>query len=171
MHGHNSPLQTDIDNRASGNSAAIISEALTVICERVSSVYSMRHTGNGDCLSSPQRTTPRRCPARGDAEVARRQDCEGNCERRVEAMDETTFQQKLTELVSEIGTLPDAERSKLEVLADQTRARHEKLKATVASLHDSIDYLRLSIKYLLFDLEATRRENDYLRKMLEEPEA
>jgi hypothetical protein len=26
----------------------------------------------------------------------------------------------------------------------------------------------LSIKYLLFDLEATRRENSYLRKMLEE---
>lgn len=87
-------------------------------------------------------------------------------------MDETTFQQKLAELVSEIGTLPDAERSKLEVLAEQTRARHEKLKATVANLHESIDYLRLSIKYLLFDLEATRRENDYLRKMLEEePEA
>ena len=30
------------------------------------------------------------------------------------------------------------------------------------------DFLRLSIKYLLFDLEATRRENAYLRKMLEE---
>ena len=39
---------------------------------------------------------------------------------------------------------------------------------SVASLQDSLDYLRLSIKYLLFDLEATRRENSYLRKMLEE---
>lgn len=86
-------------------------------------------------------------------------------------MDETTFQCKLAELVREITTLPDGERSRLEALAEQTRQRHEKLKATVSSLHDSIDYLRLSIKYLLFDLEATRRENDYLRKMLEEPEA
>ncbi|OWY70709.1 hypothetical protein B7486_13975 [cyanobacterium TDX16] len=171
MHGLNPPLQTDIRRCASGNSAAIIIAVPTNICARILLIFNARHIGNGDCLSSPQRTTPRRCPARGDAEVARRQNCEGNCERRVEAMDETTFQQKLTELVSEIGTLPDAERSKLEVLADQTRARHEKLKATVASLHDSIDYLRLSIKYLLFDLEATRRENDYLRKMLEEPEA
>jgi hypothetical protein len=87
-------------------------------------------------------------------------------------MDETIFQQKLTELVQEIATLPSDERAKLEALAEETKQRHEKLKATVTSLQDSIDYLRLSIKYLLFDLEATRRENEYLRKMLEEePEA
>ena len=87
-------------------------------------------------------------------------------------MDENTFQQKLTELVQEIATLPTDERAKLEALAEETKQRHEKLKATVTSLQDSIDYLRLSIKYLLFDLEATRRENEYLRKMLEEePEA
>ena len=30
-----------------------------------------------------------------------------------------------------------------------------------------LDYLRLRAKYLSFDLEATRRENRYLRKMLE----
>jgi len=35
-------------------------------------------------------------------------------------------------------------------------------------LQESIDFLRLGIKYLLFDLEATRRENGYLRKMLEQ---
>lgn len=87
-------------------------------------------------------------------------------------MDESTFQQKLAELVTEIETLPREERTKIEAIAAQTRQRHEKLKATVVSLHDSLDYLRLSIKYLLFDLEATRRENEYLRKMLEEePEA
>ena len=39
------------------------------------------------------------------------------------------------------------------------------------SLQESIDFLRLSIKYILFDLEATRRENQYLRKMLEETDA
>jgi len=83
-------------------------------------------------------------------------------------MDEKTFQQKLSELVQEIGTLPPGERAKLEALAQETRERHKRLKQTVSSLQDSIDYLRLSIKYLLFDLEATRRENNYLRKMLEE---
>ena len=83
-------------------------------------------------------------------------------------MDEGTFQKKLSELVSEIDTMPEAERTKLATLAEQTKERHNELKKTVTTLHESIDFLRLSIKYLLFDLEATRRENSYLRKMLED---
>jgi len=83
-------------------------------------------------------------------------------------MDEKEFQRKLTELMAEITTLPPAERARLQQLADETKARHEKLRATVNSLQESLDYLRLSIKYLVFDLEATRRENTYLRKLLEE---
>ncbi len=81
------------------------------------------------------------------------------------------FQSKLADLMSEISNLPDAERQRLTELAEKTRARHEKLKQTVAGLQESLDYLRLSIKYLVFDLEATRRENAYLRRMLEEAEA
>ena len=76
-------------------------------------------------------------------------------------MKEEEFQAKLAELMGEISTLPPAERVKLE-------KRHERLKATVSGLQESLDYLRLSIKYLVFDLEATRRENSYLRKILEE---
>src|SRR5881394_3737072 len=83
-------------------------------------------------------------------------------------MREEEFQTKLAELMGEISTLPASERAKLEQLADETRARHERLKQTVSGLQESLDYLRLSIKYLVFDLEATRRENGYLRKMLEE---
>ncbi len=83
-------------------------------------------------------------------------------------MNEQEFQSKLSELMGEISTLPPIERQKLEKLADETRERHEQLKKTVNNLQESLDYLRLSIKYLVFDLEATRRENGYLRKMLEE---
>ena len=83
-------------------------------------------------------------------------------------MDEATFQEKLGELVKEIGTLPASQRKKLELLAAQTKQRHTELRKSVSTLQESLDYLRLSIKYLLFDLEATRRENAYLRKMLEE---
>jgi hypothetical protein len=36
-----------------------------------------------------------------------------------------------------------------------------------SGLEESMDYLRLQIKYLMFDLEATRRENRYLRQLLE----
>ena len=83
-------------------------------------------------------------------------------------MNESTFQKKLAELVAEIGTLPEEDRARLQMLAEETRERHQKLKETVSNLQESIDFLRLSIKYMLFDLEATRRENQQLRKMLDE---
>src|SRR5881628_2480692 len=89
-------------------------------------------------------------------------------EREKRIMTKAEFQSKLPELMGEITTLPPTERKKLEKLANETRERHERLRQTVSSLQESLDYLRLSIKYLVFDLEATRRENGYLRKMLEE---
>lgn len=85
-------------------------------------------------------------------------------------MDETTFQKRLTELLSEIATLPASQRSKLELLVSDTKKRHEQLRANASNVQESLDYLRVSIKYLLFDLEATRRENSYLRKMLQRNE-
>lgn len=81
-------------------------------------------------------------------------------------MNEQDFHGKLTELMGEISALPTIERDKL--AADQTRQRNDQVTRTVTSLQESLDYLRLSIKYLVFDLEATRRENGYLRKMLEQ---
>ncbi len=82
-------------------------------------------------------------------------------------MNETTFQKRLTELLSEIATLPASQRSKLELLVADTKKQHEQLKVTTSNVQESLDYLRVAIKYLLFDLEATRRENSYLRKMLQ----
>ena len=82
-------------------------------------------------------------------------------------MDETTFQKRLAELLSEIASLPASQRSKLELLVADTKKRHEQLRASAGNVQESLDYLRVAIKYLLFDLEATRRENSYLRKMLQ----
>jgi len=84
------------------------------------------------------------------------------------AMDEATLQRKLAELVAEIATLPADKRNELERTAAQVQQRHAELRTTVAQLQDSIDFVRISIKYLLFDLEATRRENVALRRMLED---
>src|SRR5262245_55111621 len=83
-------------------------------------------------------------------------------------VDETIFQAKLNELMSQIETLPEGERDRIKQLAAETRQRHENIKKSVNTLQESLDFLRLWIKYLLFDLEATRRENAYLRKMLEQ---
>ena len=85
-----------------------------------------------------------------------------------EKMDEAAFEARLNELVNEISTIPQPEREKLIKLAQKTRDCHQELKKSVDKLGDSLDYLRVSIKYLMFDLEATRRENSYLKKLLEE---
>jgi nitric oxide reductase activation protein len=82
-------------------------------------------------------------------------------------MTDHEFQAKLGQLLDQINTLPASERPKLEALAAETRDRHERMKKTIGELQDSLDHLRLSVKYLVFDLEATRRENKYLRSLID----
>lgn len=81
-------------------------------------------------------------------------------------MDEASFESKLNELVKEIGSIPTSEQKKIVILAKKSAETHKKLKNSISTLQESLDYLRVSIKYLLFDLEATRRENVYLKKLL-----
>ncbi len=83
-------------------------------------------------------------------------------------MDEQSFQDKFADLMSRIQKLPDNERRRLEHIAEEARRRRRCLQASVAQLQDSLDHLRLTIKYLVFDLEATRRENKYLRQLVEQ---
>ncbi len=82
-------------------------------------------------------------------------------------MDDRNFQEKLSELVNEIDRLPSDEKKRLNNIADEAKARQARMKKMIATLTENLDYLRLSVKYLVFDLEATRRENKYLRDMLE----
>jgi len=82
-------------------------------------------------------------------------------------VNEQDFQQKLGDLITQINGLAPDKREQLSKLAEETKDRHDRMKQTVADLQESLDYLRLSIKYVLFDLEATRRENAYLRKLLD----
>ncbi len=81
-------------------------------------------------------------------------------------MDEMTFQEKMNQILDRIRDLPGAERATTET-TDTTTARHAQVQQSVGELQEALDYLRLSVKYLVFDLEATRRENAYLRRMLE----
>ncbi|MHC4119641.1 MAG: hypothetical protein ACYSWO_19250 [Planctomycetota bacterium] len=83
-------------------------------------------------------------------------------------MDETNLEDKLNELVKEFGEGADPQSRKLAKLAKQAQANRKKLEKSIDSLQESLDYLRVCIKYQVFDLEATRRENKYLRKLLEE---
>lgn len=81
-------------------------------------------------------------------------------------MNEQDFDTRLSTLMTQIEHMPDADQGQLRKLAEETKQRRERMNATVEQLQESLDYLRLSVKYLVFDLEATRRENQYLRKLL-----
>lgn len=83
-------------------------------------------------------------------------------------MDGELFKKQLDALIAEIGSLPKSEQVKLEKLVEETKTRHDDMKKTFSVIQESIDFLRLSIKYIVFDLEATRRENEYLRRLLDE---
>lgn len=78
-------------------------------------------------------------------------------------MDKASFENKLKELAGEFG----ASGNHYDELVKATKAPHNELK-DFDNLEDSLDFLRVCIKYLRFDLESTRRENRYLRKLLEE---
>lgn len=82
-------------------------------------------------------------------------------------MTEQDFEKKLSDLIAQIDGLPHDQKEQLQTLAEETKVRQAKIRKTMKDLQDSLDYLRLSVKYMVFDLEATRRENEYLRKMLE----
>ena len=83
-------------------------------------------------------------------------------------MDEKILEGKLNDLVKELGGVGQPQNAKLAMLAKQAHESQKRLQKSVGCLQESLDYLRICIKYQLFDLEATRRENLYLRKMLED---
>ena len=83
-------------------------------------------------------------------------------------MDEKTFHEKLLDLIEQIKRFPEAKRESLEMMAGELGKKYEDLRKSLVMLQDTLDSLRLNVKYLLFDLQATKNENIALRKKLEE---
>ncbi|NLK41868.1 MAG: transcriptional regulator [Planctomycetes bacterium] len=81
-------------------------------------------------------------------------------------MDDAKFEKKLEEILHHNASVPPQQQEKIINLARKSRQHHDQLQRKLNTLQQSLDYLRLSIKYLIFDLEATRRENADLRKRL-----
>lgn len=81
-------------------------------------------------------------------------------------MDENTFQKKMASLFDHIREMPGNDGRSPE--APAAGGSGDELRVSVEELQESLDYLRLSVKYLVFDLEATRRENAYLRRLVEQ---
>lgn len=69
-----------------------------------------------------------------------------------------------------MGKIEDGPGSHVDALT-QISNRHpasKELREAIAGLNESVGAIRLVIKYLVFDLEATCRERDVLRTILED---
>ena len=80
-------------------------------------------------------------------------------------MDETVLREKLGELLSETQRVPGAVETSVSGLG-YIGHHPSGVRREMAVLEDSLNHLRLAIKYLVFDLEATKRENRLLRELL-----
>lgn len=76
----------------------------------------------------------------------------------------------LEKLIKELIESDDPQCRKLGELGKQARADHERLKKSLDDLEEKLNDLLICVKYNLFDLEATRRENLLLIKRLKELE-
>jgi len=76
------------------------------------------------------------------------------------------FSDEIDNLVEELMNSGNSQNKKLASKFEQIRL-NRKVKFSIPELIASLGYLRFSVKYLIFDLEATRRENKYLRDLLD----
>jgi hypothetical protein len=83
-------------------------------------------------------------------------------------MNERNIEERMSRLITQLQSLPTEHRNRLEELCRNDDGQRSEIEESVSKLQDSLDFLRLSVKYMVFDLEATRRENVYLRKLVEQ---
>jgi hypothetical protein len=73
----------------------------------------------------------------------------------------------LVQLQSTIDTLPAEYRTQLAPLVTRVMDSTRRRRRIMNLVQEALSQLRLDMKYLLFDLEATRRERDEYRRQIE----
>jgi hypothetical protein len=75
--------------------------------------------------------------------------------------------QEIVELARALKGLPAEHRQSLDPLFNQVMECARRRRRILSLVQDALSQLRLDMKYLLFDLEATRRERDEYRRKVE----
>ncbi len=73
----------------------------------------------------------------------------------------------VTELQALISQLPETYRERLEPICLRVVESTRRRQRILALVQEALSQLRLDMKYLLFDLEATRRERNRYKETLE----
>lgn len=76
---------------------------------------------------------------------------------------------ELVELGRLIAALPASSFPAVDAKYQQVVDAFRRRRRILSLVQESLSQLRLDVKYLMFDLEMTRRERDELRAALEEP--
>jgi hypothetical protein len=74
----------------------------------------------------------------------------------------------LVELTAAVTELPAQYRAKIEAILQRVNESTRRRRRILALVQEALSQLRLDMKYLMFDLEATRRERDALKHRGEE---
>jgi hypothetical protein len=74
---------------------------------------------------------------------------------------------ELLDLAEAIHTLPGEHRQALEPFLTRVIDSNRRRRRILNLVQDALSQLRLDMKYLAFDLEATRRERDEFRRKLD----
>lgn len=75
---------------------------------------------------------------------------------------------EMLDLVKLIANLPAEHRTAVEPVLARVMETTKRRRRILNLVQDALSQLRLDMKYLVFDLEATRRERDSYRQTLEE---
>ena len=75
---------------------------------------------------------------------------------------------EIVDLVGAVGGLPADVRERLEPILVRVVQSTKRRRRILQLVQEALSQLRLDMKYLMFDLEATRRERDDYRQRLEE---
>jgi hypothetical protein len=79
-------------------------------------------------------------------------------------MTDDVFAARIEEARRKIDSLPEDQREPLIRLLDETFKRQKDIRINFAKLRQLLDDWRIKVKYMTFDLEATRRELAELRR-------
>jgi hypothetical protein len=76
--------------------------------------------------------------------------------------------QDILQLIAVIEELPSEYRQRVQPALDRVKESTERRRRILGLVQDALGQLRLDMKYLVFDLEATRRERDAYRRQVED---
>jgi hypothetical protein len=82
-------------------------------------------------------------------------------------MDMTKMAPEVVELALAVERLGDDDRKRLVPIVRRVVESTQRRKRILGLVQEALSQLRLDMKYLMFDLEATRRERDALQQQLD----